>query len=150
MLHITDLMAEQIKTTIIMAASGVFVESIWQIKNKICFRKRKKIIAICDIIFWIVAVFVISAFLYYSSFGSITFHAVAGFLAGLLLWKKICCDIICSWVETDEAQSIKTTAGSSIWKKPDDKGWKKEKLNRQKKKKKRSVHRKETQGENGP
>ena len=92
--------------------------------------------AVYDAAFWISAAFVISMFLYYCSYGRVTFHGAAGFLAGLLLWKKICCDIISAWVGTDEAQNTRTTAVSSTWRKPDVSDWKKEGRSKRKKEEK--------------
>ena len=150
MIGLTDLMEEHIKTTLVMAAAGVFTESLRLLKNTAGKNKKRWVRAVYDAAFWISAAFVISMFLYYCSYGRVTFHGAAGFLAGLLLWKKICCDIISAWVGTDEAQNTRTTAVSSTWRKPDVSDWKKEGRSKRKKKKRRSARREEIRGENGP
>lgn len=120
-IELTELIVSQARTLIVMAAAGVFVESMWQIKKRI---KTKRWIS--EVMFWAAAAAAISAFLYYCAFGKLSMHAAAGFLTGLLLWKKICCGIIKKvWVENEEAENLKTTAVSSISKKQGSRGWRK-------------------------
>lgn len=47
-----------------------------------------------DIIFWIFAALLTSAFLYYCSYGRLSFHAFLAFGAGAVLWKKFFYDTI--------------------------------------------------------
>lgn len=135
---ISELIQSQIETFAVMLSAGILTETIWQIKKYIQYRSRGKVCSVCgELLFWVGAIVIITKFLYYSSFGKISFHAAAGFLAGLLLWKKICCDIIeIVWVEKEEAENLKTTARSSILRRPENKGWKKGGQKRKRKKKK--------------
>ena len=41
-----------------------------------------------DILFWIFAALLTASFLYYCSFGRLSFHALAAFGAGAVLWKR--------------------------------------------------------------
>ena len=120
-IELTELIVSQAKTLTVMAAAGVLVESLWQIKKRV---KIKRLIS--EILFWSATTAAVPAFLYYCAFGKPSVHAAAGFLIGLLLWKKICCGIIKKvWVENEEAENSKTTVASSISKKLENRGWKK-------------------------
>lgn len=118
---LTELVIQQARTFCVMAAAGILVESLWQARAYIGLPKAVK-----EILYWILVAVILTAFLYYSSYGRISCHGIIGFLTGLLLWKKICCDIIFLWLKTGEAKSTKTTAASSIWIRRERKGWKKD------------------------
>ena len=95
MIELTELRREQAKTLAVMFCAGVFTETLWQVKKLLQVRCRRRVLRGAEeAVFWAAAAAALSAFLYYCSFGKISFHAAAGFLAGLLLWKKICCGII--------------------------------------------------------
>lgn len=120
-IELTELIVSQAKTLTVMAAAGVLVESLWQIKKRVKIKRW-----ISEILFWSATTAAVPAFLYYCAFGKPSVHAAAGFLIGLLLWKKICCGIIKKvWVENEEAENSKTTVASSISKKLENRGWKK-------------------------
>lgn len=127
MIEFTDLIASQAKTVAVMFCSGVLTETLWQAKKQLQFLTGSKPLWIVEEVgFWAASAAALSSFLYYCSFGRISFHGILGFFMGLLLWKKICYGIIVPWVRNDEAKNSKTTAKSSTWKRPDGKGWKKE------------------------
>lgn len=129
-MEFTELITSQAKTLAVMAAAGVLVESLWQIKKRIKIKKW-----ISEIAFWAAAAVSIPMFLYYCAYGAPSVHAAIGFFAGLLLWKKICCGIIKEvWVENDEAENSKTTAALSISKTQENRGWKKDGRRRKKRK----------------
>lgn len=95
MLELTELIIEQSRTVLVMFCAGVATETFWQIKTEGQRRTGIKVIkAAMEAVFWIISAFVISAFLYYSCFGKMTFTALLGLLTGLLLWKKILHGII--------------------------------------------------------
>lgn len=120
-IELTELIVSQAKTLTVMAAAGVLVESLWQIKKRVKIKRW-----ISEILFWSATTAAVPVFLYYCAFGKPSVHAAAGFLIGLLLWKKICCGIIKKvWVENEEAENSKTTVASSISKKLENRGWKK-------------------------
>lgn len=136
-MELTELIQGQLKTFFGMAAAGILIESLWQ--GKWLLQRATKHFFFCviqEIIFWFISAVVISMFMYYCSFGTLTFHGGAGFLAGLLLWKKICCGIIGSWVKTDEAENSKITVKSLTWKRQE-KGDLKKDVQRGKKKRER-------------
>ena len=47
-----------------------------------------------DILFWLFAALLTSSFLYYCSYGRLSFHTFLAFGAGALLWKKFFCGTI--------------------------------------------------------
>ena len=143
---LTDLITLQAKAVAVMFCAGVLVESLWQLKKYAksrvwkCEKAKRHIIKVMGLIFieslfWAVAAVIISKFLYYCAFGKLTLYSAAGFFAGLLLWKKICCGILkIVWVEKEEVENLKTTAKLSVSKKRENRGWKKGELKRKKKK----------------
>lgn len=136
-IELTELIIGQAKAFVVMLAAGVLTESLWQIKVRLQ-RRIKSLVGkrLTEVLFWVAAAIVLSRFLYYSSYGRISVHSLIGFLLGLLLWKKIIMYVIlCPWERNDEAQNLKTTARSSIWRKREGSGWRKDR--RRKKRKKR-------------
>ena len=99
--------------------------------------------------FWMAATLVVSFFLYYCAWGKLSVHAAVGFFTGLLLWKKMCCDIIKTWVKTDEAQNLKITARSSTWQKHGSGDKNEDAPKKKKKKKKNGAKNSRTPGANG-
>lgn len=116
MMHFTELIASQAKTVVVMLSCGIMVESLWQARKILQQRAESICVRLLEEgLFWVASAAVLSMFLYYCAYGEISFHAAFSFLAGLLLWKKICCGIISSWEKRDEAENSGTTARSSIW-----------------------------------
>lgn len=123
----SELITRQAETLAVMFCGGIFTESLWQVKKLLQLKTRSRVLTACEEAgFWTAAAAAVSAFLYYCAFGRISFHALLGFWAGLLLWKKICCVIIRPWVRDDAARNSKTTAKSSIWSRRERRGWKKD------------------------
>ena len=79
-IELTDLIVNQLKAVGTMAAAGVLIAVLWNIKNKF-----KSIIA--EIIFWIIAAITVPMFLYYCTYGKITFCALLGMVTGLVIYK---------------------------------------------------------------
>lgn len=115
----------------IAVQSFYFGKSIWQ-----SYSCRWGSWLIKELFFWAASAVTVSRFLYYCSFGQITFHATAAFLTGLLLWKKMHCGIITLWAKKEEVDNLRTTARLSTSTRRERKGWKKEEQNAPKKKKK--------------
>lgn len=96
---LTELIVGQAKTVGIMFCAGILTELMWQAKKRSskavsehAAGKRNsaaRILRKClaELIFWIFAAAVVSMFLYYCSYGKITFHAAIGFAAGIAFWK---------------------------------------------------------------
>ena len=162
-MHLAQIITEQLRSVLVMAAAGVLTESIWQLKRKVqsvlckdpaggvISHAGRRIAAIisAEIAFWACAFTILSLFLYYSSFGLVTFHGIVSFLAGVLLWKKICCGIISAWVKDDEVQNSKTTARSSTWLKHGNGDSSEDAPKNKKKKKRNSAKSSRTPGANG-
>ena len=128
----SELIISQAKALCVMIAAGILVGMLWQIKRFIkgrlthrsMFHKGSKSLLEC--MFWICSAITISMFMYYSTYGRLTLYSAAGFLIGLILWKKQCCVILKEvWVEKEEAANLKTTVRSSISIRPESRGWKK-------------------------
>jgi len=140
-LEITELIAAQTRSVIVMAGAGVLVESLWQIRKRLSYYVRVRFayakavlpVVVTELAFWTASAVVLSSFMYYGSYGRITAYGCIAFFAGLLLWKKICC-IISPWERNDEVKNLKTTARSSISKRPEKNGRKKERRSGRKKK----------------
>lgn len=95
MLHLTELITDQVKTVAVMFCAGVLVESLSRLKKALQLKtEARPLRALEEAGFWTAAAAVLSSFLYYCAFGRISFHAAVGFLTGLLLWKKICYNIV--------------------------------------------------------
>ena len=134
---LTELITRQAGTLAVMAGAGVLTETLWQVLHLLQQRASSKYIRLVqESLFWAVCCAVIPEFLYYAAYGRLSVHAFLGFSAGVLLWKKIGCGIISAWVKDDEVQNSKTTARSSTWSRPENKGWKKERRKERKKKRK--------------
>lgn len=115
-IRFTELILTQTKTLVVMMACGIAVETLWQLKKILQGAAVSTWTWVMEeILFWAASGAALSMFLYYSAFGEISFHAMIGFLTGLLLWKKICCGIISSWEKRDAADNLKATARSSTW-----------------------------------
>lgn len=135
-IELTALIISQAKTFMVMMAAGILTESLWQIKNRLQLRFASVWQRILEEgLFWIASVAIVPAFLYYCAYGKISLHAIAGFLLGLLLWKKLCYGIIPLWERNDEARNSKTTAKSSIWMKRDGSGSKRDRRRRKRNRK---------------
>lgn len=95
---LTELIVSQAKTVGIMFCAGILTELMWQAKKRLSVAalghatgKRNSAARIfrkclAELIFWIFAAAVVSMFLYYCSYGKITFHAAIGFAAGIAFW----------------------------------------------------------------
>lgn len=128
-IEFTELIVSQAKVLGVMICAGVLVQILWEIKK----RSQHKYIA--EVMFWAASAAVVSMFMYYCSYGKPSVHGAVGFLLGLLLCRKTCCDIIKAvWVENDEVESSKTTARSSVLKRLENKGWTKDRRKRKEKK----------------
>jgi len=87
---VNPLILDQSFEFVIMIFAGMTIMLFYDIYNRI----KKKILPrgwlsfFQDILFWIFAAVLTCAFLYYCSFGRLSFHAFIGFGAGAILWKK--------------------------------------------------------------
>ena len=80
-IELTDLIISQLKTFATMMAAGMILTAARQIK----INKFRGLLA--EIIFWIGAAIIIPMFLYYCTYGKVTFCAVVGMVTGVFLWK---------------------------------------------------------------
>jgi Spore cortex protein YabQ (Spore_YabQ). len=90
---VNPLIIDQSFEFVIMLFAGMTVMLSYQlyvkVKNKL--KPGNRISFIQDILFWLLAALLTSSFLYYCSFGRLSFHAFVAFGAGAVLWKKFFC-----------------------------------------------------------
>lgn len=81
---------------VIMLFAGMTIMLSYDIFKKIKekLKPRSGISFIQDLLFWLFAALLTSSFLYYCSYGRLSFHALMAFGAGAVLWKKFFCDTI--------------------------------------------------------
>jgi hypothetical protein len=88
----SELIKEQGIGFFIMFFCGVGIAIFRQLfiiyKNE--FMPGVKVIFVQEVLFWLVSAILASAFLYYASYGEITFQSAAAFTLGVLLWYNIC------------------------------------------------------------
>lgn len=87
---VNPLIIDQSFEFVIMLFAGMtimlFYDIFTRVKNK--FKPGNKMSFIQDILFWMFAALLTSSFLYYCSYGRMSFHAFLAFGAGAVLWKK--------------------------------------------------------------
>ena len=96
---LTALIREQGYQCLILFGAGIAFMIVWQlcslVVNKIRFRTWIRVSM--ELVFWMLAAFMVSEFLYYGTYGEISLHAIAAFAMGVLLWRKFFYDIIAKW-----------------------------------------------------
>ncbi len=87
---VNPLIIDQSFEFVIMLFAGMtvmlFYDIFRRVKNKL--KPGRKIAFIQDILFWLFAALLTSSFLYYCSYGRLSFHAFLAFGAGAVLWRK--------------------------------------------------------------
>ncbi len=91
-IELTGLIISQLKTIGTMMAAGIIMAALWSAKRLLLVKtdkyiKRKKAFCVfSEFIYWLAAAFILPMFLYYCTYGKITFCAVLGTVFGLVLW----------------------------------------------------------------
>lgn len=94
-IELTDLIISQVKTIGVMAAAGILVSAAWQAKKLLIkkiskhIKRNKHIKYLAEIAFWIMSAIMIPMFLYYCTYGKVTFCAILGLAIGVFVWKKL-------------------------------------------------------------
>lgn len=93
---VNPLIVNQSFEFVIMLFAGMTIMLFYDIfrKGKARLKPGTKIAFVQDILFWIFAALLTSSFLYYCSYGRLSFHALLAFGAGAVLWKKYFCGTI--------------------------------------------------------
>lgn len=93
---VNPLIIDQSFEFVIMLFAGMTIMLFYDIfvKVKGRLKPRKGISFVEDILFWLFAALLTSSFLYYCSYGRLSFHALVAFGAGAVLWKKFFCGTI--------------------------------------------------------
>ena len=93
---VNPLIIDQSFEFVIMLFAGMTVMLFYDIYQRVKRRLKPggKTEFFQDILFWLFAALLTSSFLYYCSFGRLSFHAFVAFGAGAVLWKKYFCGTI--------------------------------------------------------
>jgi len=93
---VNPLIIDQSFEFVIMLFAGMTIMLFYNVLTKIKNRMKpgKAISFLQDILFWIFAALLTSSFLYYCSYGRLSFHAFAALGAGAVLWRKFFYDTI--------------------------------------------------------
>lgn len=93
---VNPLIIDQSFEFVIMLFAGMTIMLFHDLYRKVTGKLKpgKKISFIQDILFWLFAALLTSSFLYYSSYGRLSIHALLAFGAGAVLWKKFFCGTI--------------------------------------------------------
>lgn len=87
---LTDLIKEQAGQCVVMFGAGIAFMFFFQLcslaSKRIALNKWLR--AGIELIFWLATAVMISQFLYYCAYGSLSLHTGVAFGAGVLLWKK--------------------------------------------------------------
>jgi spore cortex biosynthesis protein YabQ len=93
---VNPLIIDQSFEFVIMLFAGMSVMLLYDVFTKIKEKMKpgNGISFMQDILFWLFAALLTASFLYYSSFGRLSFHAFLAFGAGAVLWRKFFCGTI--------------------------------------------------------
>ncbi len=87
---VNPLIEYQVFETVIMFYAGMAVMLLLDLfsfaKTKITLSKHME--GLLNILFWIIIALLSISFLYYASYGKVSFHIILAYCTGLLLWKK--------------------------------------------------------------
>jgi hypothetical protein len=88
----SQLIREQVFGFIVLFFCGVGMVMLRQLftayQNR--YKPKKGISIIQEMLFWILGALLVSACLYYSNYGAVSIHTVAGFTLGAITWYNIC------------------------------------------------------------
>lgn len=87
---VNPLIIDQSFEFVIMLFAGMTIMLIYDIFIKVKGRLKpgKMISFFQDVLFWLFAALLTSSFLYYCSYGRLSFHALLAFGIGAVLWRK--------------------------------------------------------------
>lgn len=93
---VNPLIIDQSFEFVIMLFAGMTIMLFYDILVRVKARLKpgNKIAFIQDILFWLFAALLTSSFLYYCSYGRLSFHALLAFGTGAVLWRKFFCGTI--------------------------------------------------------
>lgn len=87
----SQLIRDQIYEFIILFYCGIAIVLLRQLfsayQNR--YKPKKGISVFQEMLFWFLSALIVSSCLYYSSYGAVSVHAMAGFTLGALLWYNI-------------------------------------------------------------
>lgn len=120
-MRLSEIIVTQAKEIAIMWAAGMTIGLLRDILS--LFQRARKPIALLsflqDILFWVLAALLASYFLYYCSFGQVSFHSMAALVIGWVTWRSCFvikksqssapfCDIIISTAELRRCRKEET------------------------------------------
>ena len=92
----TELVRSQLNIFFIMIMGGLTAGLVLDVFRTFSHMRRHGKVrgALMEVAGWICVGFLISDFFYYCDNGKITFEGIASLIGGLLLWKRVFCDIL--------------------------------------------------------
>ena len=92
----TTLIRNEMWEMFYMLYAGLAVMLLFSVRNEIMNRCRRyeRLCKCIYLLFWILAAFLFSQFLYRASYGAMSWYGLAAFGAGMILWKKVFCGIL--------------------------------------------------------
>lgn len=88
-MKLSDIIVSQARDILVMCGAGMTVMILHDLLN-IYQNKRRPFGAVAffqDILFWVLAALLVSAFLYYCSYGKVTVHSIGAVCIGAALWE---------------------------------------------------------------
>ena len=92
----TELVRSQSEIFLVMGGCGLAAGLVQDVFGRFVEIRRcgRFTAGLMELICWVVTGFMVSEFFYFCDNGKISFSGIASFLSGLLLWKRLFCDII--------------------------------------------------------
>ena len=92
----TELMSREMQELFYMFFGGIAVMLLFSVRTQLCTRCRQyqRLRRFLYLIFWVFGGFLFYQFAYKGAYGLVSWYSLLAFGAGIILWKKIFCDIM--------------------------------------------------------
>ena len=96
----SPLVRQQILTMTVMFVCGLVIGALRMIDRAMVGRLERRsavTLWVLEVLFWVLAAFCASEFLYYCAYGALSFHGLAAMAWGFFLWRKVFAGQILGW-----------------------------------------------------
>ena len=96
----SPLVRQQILTMTVMFVCGLVIGALRMVDRAIVGQLKKgsaAVLWILEVLFWVLSAFCASEFLYYCSYGALSFHGMVSMALGFFLWRKVFAGQILGW-----------------------------------------------------
>lgn len=96
----SPLVRQQILTMTVMFVCGLVIGALRMIDRAMVGRLERSsavTLWVLEVLFWVLAAFCASEFLYYCAYGALSFHGLAAMAWGFFLWRKVFAGQILGW-----------------------------------------------------